>query len=98
MITDGTRADQIAAGWDDDELERGLQPEDEPMNAGHPPERFCMATPQGSVPSIPMLAMPPERACPEPSRRDSPRTPLGRSSRKMASCAQKKSREEGHEE
>ena len=44
------------AGWDDDELERGPQPEDEPIDAGHPAERFCLATPQGSVPSLPRLA------------------------------------------
>ena len=90
MFADGAFAEQMTAGWDGDDFERGSQPEDEPIDAGHPAERFCLATPQGSVPSIPMLAMPPERACPGHSRRDSPRTPLGKSSRKMASRAQKR--------
>jgi len=55
MMADGALAKQMAlVYWDEDE-ERCPQPEDEPLDVGHPAERFCLATPQGSVPNLPML-------------------------------------------
>ena len=90
MMVDSAFAEQMAMeDWHADE-ERGPQPEDEPLDEACSTERFFLGTPQGSQPALPMH---PERAChPDPgdTRRDSPRTPLRRSSRRLSARARKR--------
>ncbi len=55
-MIDEVIAEQLA--MDDWQEAEGAQPEDEPLNEAGTAQRFCVGTPQGSVPALTM----PERA------------------------------------
>ena len=81
MMVDGALAEQMAlADWDEDD-ERGPQPEDGPLDGAHSVERFFLGTPPSSLPASSPAGG---------ARRDSPRTPLRKSSRRLTAREQKR--------